>query len=348
MISNRHCETAVHSVPTCPPVAWRKQSVCRDCFVATLLAMTVVLKVTSVFAEAPVSKDAIAFSRLTNGYWQIWTVAPNGDNLIQRTTSLKDKRNPVWKPGEDKILYHTSDNELFLYDLTAQEEAQLLPGLGRIGDASFTPDGRKLIFTRFDENVKDTSNLWLYDFDTKGKTLLTQDPGLQYSPDVSPDGTKVVYVAGKGWGTHEIWVLNLESSATQRSSAAPKAKLADPSSRQTEGGQAGGKEKKRLTENESYDVTPEFSADGTKVAYASNLMGNYDIWLMDSDGKNQRKITKPIGMETSPTWSPKGDRLAIASQRKGNLQIWLMDPQGKEWKQLTFGDEEAREPAWRR
>jgi len=77
-------------------------------------------------------------------------------------------------------------------------------------------------------------------------------------------------------------------------------------------------------------------------------MGNYDIWLMDSDGKNQRKITKPIGMETSPTWSPKGDRLAIASQRKGNLQIWLMDPQGKEWKQLTFGDEEAREPAWRR
>lgn len=270
-------------------------------------------------AQIPVSENAIAFSRLTNGYWQIWTVDPNGDNLIQRTTSLKDKHNPTWKPGEEKILFHTSNHELFLLDLNTGEEIKLLPELALIGDCSFTPDGTRLIFTRYDENVKDTSNLWLYDFETKEKTLLTQGPGLQYSPHVSEDGLKVVYVAGKGWGTHEIWLYNLES-----------------------------KEKTRLTENETYDLAPEFSPDGKQIAYASNLMGNYDIWLMDSDGKNQRKITKPLGIESSPTWSPHGSKLAIASQREGNQQIWLIDFEGKEWKQLTFGEEEAREPAWRR
>jgi len=288
------------------------------------------------FAEVPISKDAIAFSRLTNGYWQIWTVDPNGDNLVQRTFSPKDKREPVWRPthllssphesggrikvgGGDEILYHTNDNELFLFDLVTQEETQLLPELGKIGDAHFSPDGKKLIFTRFDEHLKDASNLWLYDFVAEEKTLLTSDPGLQYSPHVSGDGNKVVYVAGKGRGTHEIWLYDLNT-----------------------------KEKKRLTENESYDVEPEFSPDGAQIAYASNLMGNYDIWLMNGDGSNQHKITRPLGFEFSPAWSPDGSRLAIASQRGGNLQIWLMDLQGRNWKQLTFGEAESREPTWRR
>ncbi len=271
------------------------------------------------FAEVPVSKDAIAFSRLTNSYWQIWTVDPNGDNLEQRTISPKDKRQPVWKPGEDKILFHTNSNELFLLDLVSREETPLLTELGQVSEASFTPDGKKLIFTRFDETVKDSSNLWLYDFETKEKTLLTTDPGLQYSPHVSPDGKKVVYVAGKGWGTHEIWVLDLES-----------------------------KEKTRLTENETYDLAPEFSPDRSKIAYSSNLMGNYDIWMVDADGKNPHKITKPLGMESFPSWSPDGSRLVIASQKGGNLQIWSIDLEGKDWKQLTDGEEEAREPAWRK
>ena len=271
------------------------------------------------FADILISKNAIVFSRLANGYWQIWTVDPDGNNLTQQTTSAKDKRKPIWKPAEDKILFSTNNHELFVYDLESQTETRLLSDLGKIQDAVFTPDGKKIIFTRFDENVKDASNLWLYDFETQQKTLLTQDPGLQYHPHVSPDGKQVVYVAGKGWGTHEIWLLDLET-----------------------------KEKKRLTKNESYDLTPEFSRDGTKIAYASNLMGNYDIWLMDSDGANQQKITKPLGFETSPTWSPDDKSLAFASQREKNLQIWMMNIETKEWKQLTSGDDESREPSWRR
>lgn len=281
--------------------------------------------------DLPPTKNAIAFTRLTNGYWQIWTVDPDGNNLVQRSFSTKDKRKPVWKPTADQILFHTNDHALFLFDLATQDETQLLKDLGKISDAVFTPDGKKLIFTRFDENVKDASNLWSYDLETKERTLLTQDPGLQYSPHVSPDGKKIVYVAGKGWGTHEIWLLDLETSAT---------KPADPSS--------DGKGKKRLTENETYDIAPEFSPDAGRIAYTSNLMGNYDIWLMGSDGKGQHKITKPLGLESSPSWSPDGTRLAIASQRGENLQIWTIDLEGKDWKQLTSGDDESQEPSWRK
>ena len=270
-------------------------------------------------ADLPPTKDAIAFSRLTNGYWQIWTVDPDGNNLIQRTFSPKDKRKPVWKPGEDKILYHTSNNEVFEFDLTTQEEKQLLPELGQITDLTFSPDGKTLVFARFDSNVKDKSNLWLYDLESKELTLLIEDPGFQYSPRFSPDGTKIVFVYGQGWRTHDLWLYTLKSKA-----------------------------KKRLTDNDAYDLMPEFSPDGATIACASSRTGNYDIWLINADGSNPRRITKPLGVESFPSWSPKGDRLAIASQRGGSLQIWLINIEGKDWKQLTFGDDESREPAWRK
>ena len=270
-------------------------------------------------ADLPPAKDEIAFSRKTNGYWQIWTVDPDGNNLIQRTFSSKDKRKPVWKPGEDKILYHTSNNEVFEFDLTAQEEKQLLPDLGQITDSAFSPDGKTLIFARFDSNVKDKSNLWLYDLESKELTLLIEDPGFQYSPRFSPDGTKIVFVYGRGWRTHDLWLYTLKSKA-----------------------------KKRLTDNDAYDLMPEFSPDGATIACASSRTGNYDIWLINADGSNPRRITKPLGVESFPSWSPKGDRLAIASQRGGSLQIWLINIEGKDWKQLTFGDDESREPAWRK
>lgn len=265
------------------------------------------------------AKNAIIFTRVTDGYWQLWTMDPDGNNAVQRTFSESDKRNPVWINQKPEVLFHTSDNRLFKLNLETGQEVQLMPELGQLGEACFTPDAKSFIYTLIDENVKDASNLWMQDLTTGKRTLLTQDPGLQYSPRVSPDGRRVVYVAGKGWGNHEIWIMDLVT-----------------------------REKQKLTDNEVYDIKPEFSKDGSRVLYASNAMGTYDIWVMDRTGEHNTRLTKLLGSESSPSWSPDDSRIVLSSQRGGDEQIWTMDANGGDWRQLTEGPGEAKEPSWRK
>ncbi len=287
-------------------------------FLAILCLQFISLNAHAAVMSQPAS-DSIIFTRVTDGYWQLWTIDPDGKDLVQRTFTSMDKRNPVWAFEEAKVLFHTSDNQLYLLDLETGSEKRLLPQVGQLAEACFVPNGQSIIYTLIDENLKDTSNLWIHDLATDKRTLLTNDPGLQYSPNVSKDGRRLVYAAGKGWGNHEIWVMDLVT-----------------------------KEKKKLTENEVYDIEPVFSSDGNRIVYASNAMGSYDIWVMDKTGENNARLTKLLQSESSPSWSPDGARIVFASQRSGELQLWAMDSSGENWKQLTIGPGEAKEPSWRK
>ena len=37
----------------------------------------------------------------------------------------------------------------------------------------------------------------------------------------------------------------------------------------------------QLTDNLAYDVFPSFSPDGKRIAFESDRMGNFDIWVME-------------------------------------------------------------------
>jgi Tol biopolymer transport system component len=57
---------------------------------------------------------------------------------------------------------------------------------------------------------------------------------------------------------------------------------------------------------------PSWSADGTTIAYESNVSGDFEIWLMHADGTDQRQVTHDPGFaHLEPAWSPDGRRLAF-------------------------------------
>src|SRR6185295_5575607 len=58
---------------------------------------------------------------------------------------------------------------------------------------------------------------------------------------------------------------------------------------------------------------PAWSPDGTRIAFASNKDGNYDIYSMASDGTDVRQLTWTREEEAEPTWSPDGKWIAYAS-----------------------------------
>jgi Tol biopolymer transport system component len=51
---------------------------------------------------------------------------------------------------------------------------------------------------------------------------------------------------------------------------------------------------------------PVFTPDGSHLAYAKQLDGNWDIWLISVDGQERYRLTEAVDMETSPWFNPDG------------------------------------------
>jgi TolB protein len=262
--------------------------------------------------------NAIAFCRLTDNYWQIWTMRPDGSGQEQITTSLSDKRYPAWSKNGDALFYQTNNRQAFRMELTSGKEQQIFTSLGLIGAPVPSPRDDRFLIPRFRSQLMDTGNLWTVISDSSNAKRITMDAGLQYDPSWSSDGRRIAYIGGQGYRRHELYITDSD-----------------------------GKNKRRLTNNKAMEAVPAFSPDGKTIAYASDITGDYEIWLMDPDGANHRQLTNSEGIDTRPCWSPDGKQIMFVSNRNGTLQLWIMNSDGGNPQQLTDGLPRM-DPVWRR
>jgi TolB protein len=90
-----------------------------------------------------------------------------------------------------------------------------------------------------------------------------------------------------------------------------------------------GSNKKKLTKG----VSPCWSPDGQKIAFAAEKNGNWDIYYMNADGTDITQLTTHPAEDVYPSWSPDGSMIAFNSNRSGSSQIWrtnVTDGDGKE------------------
>jgi TolB protein len=88
-------------------------------------------------------------------------------------------------------------------------------------------------------------------------------------------------------------------------------------------------------EKASQAFAPAWSADGKRVAFASNRAGNMEIYVANADGSDVRRLTNSNASDTAPCWSPTGSELAFTSNRTGVPQVWVMDNEGLNVRRLT-------------
>ena len=81
------------------------------------------------------------------------------------------------------------------------------------------------------------------------------------------------------------------------------------------GDRAGWIEFNALTSGSFDDREPNWSPDGSRIAFSSDRSGNYDVWVLDVASGQVRQITKDPGNDFLPAWSPNGRELAFVSTR---------------------------------
>ncbi|MDW5549086.1 PKD domain-containing protein [Methanosarcina sp.] len=212
----------------------------------------------------------------------------------------------TWFPTGSKILYAEIYEEIGGSYWEMNSDGSNKHNLGNMGIANsiaMSPDTSKIAVCAHGPADID----YYIDIGKVGKDLTSFRPGLithqtqsRQSQIWSPDGSKIVYYAGKG-----------ESYEDEKSEVYTI--------------KADGTGKTQLTSDSAKDNYPMFSPDGKKIIYVSNRAGSEDIWIMDADGKNKVQLTSGSAKDSFPVWSPDGKKIAFWSDRGGERGIYTLD-----------------------
>jgi len=91
----------------------------------------------------------------------------------------------------------------------------------------------------------------------------------------------------------------------------------------------------QLTWEASADIHPRLNRGCSKIVFASNRSGNYDIYTMNLDGSGVIKLTSNKKDDVYPAWSYDGTLIVFQSYRDGNPEIYTIYADGTNLTRLT-------------
>jgi WD40 repeat protein len=207
---------------------------------------------------------------------------------------------PTLSRDGKRLLYVQQDYfnrpRVHLLNLGTGEDTKISKEIGN--QYSFSPDGKKVAFSRIATHKRWYRYFDLYELDLESKSSKRLTKGERaFHPDYSPDGKKIVYVANKLLTTQLFtWDL-VEEKAT---ALTPPEKAVQHSN-------------------------PRFSPDGKQVAVSRWKQGNRDILLLDLQGHVVKQITDDAAIDNHPSFSADGKSLFFSSDRSGVSNIYRYD-----------------------
>ena len=109
---------------------------------------------------------------------------------------------------------------------------------------------------------------------------------------------------------------------------------------------AAGGAAKRITDDLMDIAQPDWSPDGTTLAFQSYRDGNFNIWTIGRDGAGLRQLTEGPFDHREPRFSPDGRSIVFSSDLTGSYGIHLLDVATGKITQLTDTPVDEFEPAW--
>jgi Tol biopolymer transport system component len=241
----------------------------------------------------------IAFVSNRSGRPEIWLMEADGTNPQNLTPNLNDihKLTPQWSPDSKYLLFTSigSDGVIDLWRITilTNQLDNLTADIQESpGEASWSPDGAKIVFSLSGDREK--ASIWVMDKDGNHKQQLT-DNKFDHAPTWAPDGRSIAYLSEDG----DLTDLN----------------LFDVSS-------------KHITRLASEVVDYAWSPKGDKIALIRRLGHTTTnlLYLLDIKTQQETQIGKgqkwAVIMEIA--WSPSGDKLAIGAACGRNVNVFVL------------------------
>jgi Tol biopolymer transport system component/predicted Ser/Thr protein kinase len=223
--------------------------------------------------------------------------------------------NPEFSPDGQTLAFARNSQgveSIYAIPVSGGEERRLTSGTTYKEGLAWTPNGREIVFA-------DAG--WLWKVSLRGG----EPERLQFSQDaIQPSirGNRLVYVQVKR--NNSIWTRNV----TSLFSASPPNKLISSTRRES---------------------GPQFSPDGSKIAFESTRSGAYEVWVCQRDGSNLLQLTHfGPSVTGTPRWSPDGQQIAFDSRPAGNSDIFAIDVQGGPPRKLTSEPSNESVPSWSR
>jgi dipeptidyl aminopeptidase/acylaminoacyl peptidase len=241
----------------------------------------------------------------------IWMVSRDGTQNIQLTNSPEGESQPRFSPdgkyisfvakrGEDK------QSQVYLLDRRGGEGMKATDLKGSLSDHRWSPDGKKVLLVVKDQDFSDTAktkirtpyvidryrfkqdyagyldrratHLYLFDIASKKLDTLTTGRFDETQPAFSPDGSQIAFVSNRTEdpdrnANADIYVMDAKPGAAMR----------------------------RLTSWPGTDSFPEWSPDGSRIAYLQSsssenftMYGENYLAVISKDGGTPSLLSKPV------------------------------------------------------
>lgn len=267
--------------------------------------------------------------------FDIFSMNPDGGDVRRLTTNPDTDRQPDWSPHGTDIAYSIDkpdsavNFEVARMTAAGTEHLRLTrtPDGQASSQPSWLPGGRAILFRRSASGRRST----IWQMGTRG-----ENPALRFAPphpplyqSFAPDGRRIAYAA----------ILSPMGDTDRGIFTLPV---------------GGGEPTPLFDVVGAYDSAPNWSPDGTQIAFESNAdVGganpdrDMEIWVMGADGSRPTQLTSNAAHDEGPNWSPDGRMLAYTSgpdDTHGDIHV--MPAAGSDSRRLTRYANADESPDW--
>jgi Tol biopolymer transport system component len=315
--------------------------------VAALLLLVLIADTRPAQATFPGPNGSIAFESRDGS---IWTMNPDGTGETE-LVGINDgnwETNPAVSPDGKKIVYVHGGHDIAVMNSDGTNAKELTDQLnteaGDYLEPTWSPDGKKIAFSRAEDGPSRDYDIWVMNPDGSGQKNLTNTPNnRENEPAWSPDGLQIAYTSecDRGFGQCVYKMFANGLGQTNLTNPDDDIQCPDGSGRPIYGA----------------SEDPSWSPDGSQIAFEGPISCNdastgqsaccgSNIWVMNSSDGSEKKdlIQDDSTMDLDPSWSPDGSKIVFTSSRSdpvfGYREIYTMDAEGEEplsgLKRLTF------------
>jgi Tol biopolymer transport system component len=214
---------------------------------------------------------------------------------------------PSWSPDSQSIVYADIDlndryyinSDIYVYNMKTEKSERLTQG-ERAYDPIYTPDGKKILYARFEKDGK-VPNLYSSDIATRQTKLLYRLPqdALLDSFTIAPEGNLLALSLWRWGGYQDVYVLPLS-----------------------------GGDLVPITKDHAGDFDPVFSPDGNLMLFMSDRDGVDNLYSYNFKNGQYARVTATLSGAFHPTISPDGKQVAfVGYSTKGyDIETMAFDP----------------------